>query len=108
MNNSHSPGPWAHKSIAIYNPLESTDEFPRFDCSSYGGSEWVTKAKANTRLIVAAPEMFEVLELAESFVRRHYTKIDGASLLERIRNVISSATQELNEHTENKVRNCAV
>ena len=61
---THSPGPWAHKVIALYNPLESTDELPRFDCSSYGGSEWLPKAKANARLIAASPDLYEAASLA--------------------------------------------
>ncbi len=68
-----TPGPWAHKVIALYNPPESTDELPRFDCSSYGGGEWIQKAKANAHLVAAAPDLLAALQ---ALVSCHGAELD--------------------------------
>ena len=58
----HTPGPWDYKEVALWTPDRPTDGIPHFVCAEHGGAEWLSRAKANARLIAAAPELLEALE----------------------------------------------
>ncbi len=59
-----TPGPWAFKRIPVWAPDKPQDGIPHFEFSATGGDEWLSKAKANARLIAAAPDLLEACKEA--------------------------------------------
>lgn len=75
----HTPGPWTFKEIPVWTPSEPTDGIPFFQCSEYGGRIWLQRAKANARLIAAAPELLAELRFAVK--RIEIANAEGDSIL---------------------------
>ncbi len=61
---TYTPGPWGFKKIPIWTPLAATELIPIFEFDSDGGPEWIETAKANARLIGAAPELLDACRVA--------------------------------------------
>lgn len=88
----HTPGPWQNDCGLVYGREPKNMSSPSFDI--FDASEWpgdVDEAQANARLIAAAPELLEALELAESIVA---AMLGGGRELVQIRAAIAKARGE--------------
>lgn len=59
MELQHSPAPWSNRQTAVYELIESSEG----DLVAFLGLRSPEVAKANRRLIKAAPEMYSALNL---------------------------------------------
>lgn len=94
MKQQHTPGPWRVSADGV--EVGSADSFKPFGGCGCCGSPWMTAddpevAKADARLIAAAPELLEALQLA---VRQNeHDMVMTGDELRLARAAIAKATQ---------------
>jgi len=98
MTTQHTPGPWHHKegSVSVFAP----DKPRRKICDTAWQTINVTEARANARLIAAAPDLLEALKRTVSRLESHTAEIETCDLphgtelaLEQARTAIAKAEQ---------------
>ena len=91
----HTPGPWQVSAGAVDNPrliVENDLALPICAMSLRGVHGDTRRMEANARLIAAAPELLEALEMAEDRIESERRSGEFDPLLRDIRAVISKAT----------------
>lgn len=72
MTTKHTPGPWEAIGNLVRAPMVQPEGLPRgiqiADCRDGYFLSHTEEAKANARLIAAAPELLEALMLAQSII----------------------------------------
>lgn len=88
----HTPGPW-HTGGKLDAIVYAPDGYAVAGCQTYHGLRDEACTAANARLIAAAPELLEALDMME----RHFSRYDDTHnnlVLEQARAAIAKATGE--------------
>lgn len=90
----HTKGPWKVKNGAVYTEKEAPIAKMVRDDSALEAGIYPVERDANARLIAAAPEMLEALELAAAYIEeitKDSRNADNGQTIETLNKVIAKA-----------------
>lgn len=101
METKHTPGPWEAIGNLVRSPLYQPDGLPKgmqiAECKDGYSQPFTEEAKANARLIAAAPELLEAAKEFEKFTKLRELELGTLSpemqlVVEMTRAAIAKAT----------------
>ncbi|MDH0851826.1 hypothetical protein N5D66_28090 [Delftia tsuruhatensis] len=97
MQDKHTPGPWEAMGTWVRSPMHQPEGLPRgvqiAECRDGYFLPHTPEAKANARLIAAAPELLEALAETLAFCEANtFGGDDTAALIAKARAAVTKAT----------------